>query len=241
MNLLDDVMRVQALKAMKKAEWAEEPPSARSIFQDAAARAVVVKVLKSRSVRHYIRDVQILDEPQAPRSATFDSNAEIKDAYEKLDPQAALRKICDIWTKLDESVQLAEARTRILLAKLPPPELAAMPNWLDEQLPAMMNGDDDTGPPNRAAVESSIRLIRACVHHAPSLGASVTNAPLGRVSVDWDLPTGKIRWLVGTADLPWPGASVISLVKTRTDSGVRRSTAIFHTAFDVVAQFREAL
>jgi hypothetical protein len=185
--------------------------------------------------------VATMKDPARVGQAAID--AAIRRAYEKDRPSEALRKIASIWETIDRSAELAEARSNLLLRKITPPDLAPLPSWLDEQVPALRTHDDDAPGCNPSVVEVTTKLVRACllIPGAKKLRAELSKGPLGLVLVDWEVSPNRLQWLVGPTALPWPGLTVYFLSRYGTGSDAKRETRIFHNAFDVLDYFREQL
>lgn len=203
---------------------------ASSLDYRAASKA---PVLGAQSNWHHSYDLELLNE-------------DIRLSFSELPAKTALQRIGSIWSLLDKSVSLAEARTRLLLKRVPAPELAEAPNWLEKQLPSLSRKGrgDDVAAAHLAAINSASNLVRACLHVADRSGieARLDKGPLGRVAVEWLLGAERnLSWMVEACDLPWPGVKVVIYLRRGEGSSAHRSIKIMHTAHDVVAEFREAL
>jgi hypothetical protein len=166
----------------------------------------------------------------------------IRDAHENLAPADAVKAITSIWESLDKTAQLAEARMRLCLPKLPTPELADRPDWIERQLPALKVGDEDLAASHPLAVEAADLLIRACLQASgASIEADIEKGPLGNVIVDWNVEPHALQWEVEAARLPWPGVKVNALVMDNSAAKPQGHTRIFHTAFEVIDHFKEQL
>lgn len=177
----------------------------------------------------------------------------VRAAYEHKDPLEALFGISRLWSRLDKSYDLTEARTRILLGKVTPPEQwGQIPPWLTEQLPDLATSDEGSAPSHPIAIMTAVRLVQACLNKADVAAvidpetdsdhqAEVYKGPMGRVIVDWTLPRGRLQWMVEAADLPWPGVKVHVMSRVGVGPGAPRHTRTVHNAFEIVEQFREHL
>lgn len=194
------------------------------------------------------------DRPSAePQEFFFDDSElvvtkeEIRGAYDEIDdPGDAIREIAKIWAKLDDATGLAEARTRILLGKVDPPEeLPELPAWVRREFASLKKEEEqdrETIPASPIAIECAKRLISsslAKVGQGESLTAEIYHGPGGRVVVDWDVGPNRLQWMVGVPDLPWPGVAVNMLTRTGSGASAARSTETLHDAFAVLDRFKE--
>lgn len=118
--------------------------------------------------------------------------------------------IDSIWRRLDKITGLAEARLRILLSAVPEPKLLDTPNWLSSQF-ANLKSD-------LIIQEQALLACRAMLAIKPDIRCTVEDGPLGRVGVEWDVDEGRLCWMVGNSDLPWPG-TMINVLHRTTHSG----------------------
>jgi hypothetical protein len=123
------------------------------------------------------------------------------------DPNDAIQRLDALWQTVDALATLAESRMRILLTRVRAPEIAPEPRWLAKASKELSDTETpDLGAPNRAAVDSARRLVRALVATHPEQRADLEPAPAGSVLVKWR--NSSLRWLVSAPKLPWPGVSV---------------------------------
>ena len=162
----------------------------------------------------------------------------IRSAYDRLQPDDALRTISEIWEQLDRTSELAAARSRILMGKMEKPRLAELPGWFQDQKPRLFDEEESVLVANPVAVETAELLVRAllaAIDEAGDLQAEVETGPLGRVIVDWHLPGSRLQWMVEAVDLPWPCVKVYQLShRTAGNTEAAAQTRIFHSAFGVV-------
>lgn len=159
-------------------------------------------------------------------------------------PDQQLQQIASIWEQLDKTSRLAEAKTRILLGQIGKPDLAIVPDWFNAQLSELTAPDDELAPAHPLAIDSSKKLVQACLHEIPEaqeLEADIAKSPLGRVLLDWTVPPNILQWIVEAVELPWPGVKVHVLSLDCSDSENKPVTRTFYNAFDLVEHFREQL
>jgi hypothetical protein len=182
----------------------------------------------------------------AIRRELSESKREIRYAYDEIgpsDPGRALRSIAGVWAKLDDALGLAEARSRLLLGRMKPPEeLVELPPWAIAQFASLNadSGDEDSAVAHPLAEEYARRLLSACLAKLTDpneVEAEVSHGPGGRVLVDWKLAPNRIQWMVGVSDLHWPGSLVNVLTKQVTGKEAIRETRTLHDAFAVVELF----
>ena len=166
----------------------------------------------------------------------------IRSAHQHLSAKEALKTIGTIWESLEKTGQLAEARTRFCLPKLPELQLADSPAWLTEQLGVLSQPDDDLAASHPLTIEATERLICACIQSSKTdAKADVQKVPLGNVLVDWNVEPNSLHWEVEAARLPWPGVKVNAMVVDNSGDKPQTHTRIFHTAFEVIEHFNEQL
>jgi hypothetical protein len=137
----------------------------------------------------------------------------IRCASDEAPPEQAIRQIDSLWQVIDALANLAESRMRILLARVQGPKLEREPGWLSKAIKEVLKTESrELGAPNRAAVDSASRLVRAVLAVHPTRQADLEPAPAGSVLVKWR--GSSLRWLVSAPRLPWPGASVRMYVRT---------------------------
>lgn len=178
---------------------------------------------------------------RSPESTIDQVDDAIRAAYEHLNARDALRVIAAIWDRLDRSAELAAARSRLLLGKLPPPPLADLPERFKSQSLALVAPEEGEPGAHPLAVQAAEMLIRACTAALPEacrLGAELSMGALQRVLVDWHIPEGRLQWMVEASDLPWPAVKVYHVAR-RDNKGIkgRPDARILHNAFDVVEAF----
>lgn len=135
---------------------------------------------------------------------SFDSQhvrAMIARAYNSLEADEAIREIEEIWAELLVCSDMAEARVRLLLPRVEKPVLADTPEWLADQIIALVGQDCD-----QSAIESAEKLIRAVLHAVPDAPeADLSPSAFGAVEVSWG---AGLHWLVYEPRLDWPGVNV---------------------------------
>jgi len=165
----------------------------------------------------------------------------IRRAYENLQPAEALRIISEVWGRLDQTTELAAARSRILMAKVARPDLARAPEWFEQQKANLTKQQEGDLPANPLAVASAELLVRATVavvNDASKFRADVDVGALGRVILDWVIPESRLQWMVEGIEFPWPSVKVYEL-KQRANGPVSEppKTQTLHSAFDAIDSF----
>ena len=192
-------------------------------------------------------DPQTLEPPDASQRELARAKERIKNAFDTMPPNDALRDIRETWAGLDDAVGLAEARTRLLLGKIDPPKtLPTLPTWVTDGFEAMNADDDDDDDVSAlpAAVESARRLIAASLAalEVPNdLKAEIDRGPSGQVVIDWRADAFRVQWMVGVSPISWPGVTVNALARIGSGRGAVRETRTFHDAFGVLEHFQEQL
>jgi hypothetical protein len=174
------------------------------------------------------------ERPAVETTALIHLKERIKDVAEGPDPVRALRHVASLWEALDGAVQLAQARSRLLLGRIQRPKVAETPSWLVGQL-EMLGSTDDEGPAaTEAAIESAGQLIRYVIAQdkTRTLRATLEKGPLGRVLIEWDSQHGRLQWLVAPPELPWPGASISVLARRGRGSQATRESRVLFNVFD---------
>ncbi len=118
---------------------------------------------------------------------------EHKKAIRDAASQSDVETLEKLWIEAEDVCALAEARMRILLAKLEPPVLGEPPLWLQESIPAAAN--KNVGLLIRALVNKVPDLPEPYIYHGLSVGV---------VIVSWS----KITWVVNPSNIRWPGVNV---------------------------------
>lgn len=176
------------------------------------------------------------------RAACERANDAIRTAYDRLSPEAAIETIGVIWEAAERTSRLAEARTRLCLARVGTPTLSGCPLWLSEQLESLSKPEEGLAPSHPQAAEAAALLVRACLYGAAKpVEADIQKAPLGCVSVDWRVPPALLHWEIEASRLPWPGVKVNVLASRHSSGKSKVDHHVFHTAFEVIKHFREQL
>ena len=173
--------------------------------------------------------------------AVEEADQAIRFAYDNQEPHEALKTISRIWEHLDRASELAAARSRLLMGKVPEPPLAETPEWFEGQEPSLHREEEGEIPPNPLAIETARLLVRAAlasVDETDDLEAEVDTGPLGRVAIDWQIPGLRLHWMVEATDLPWPSVKVYHVFRATEGGNIGPArTQIFHNAFDAVEAF----
>ncbi|WP_394844960.1 hypothetical protein LZC95_48905 [Pendulispora brunnea] len=159
----------------------------------------------------------------------------IQEAYEQYSPELAIDRIGRIWEKLDNIVQFAEAKTRLLLGKLKRPVVPEPPEWLSDRLRPLGKNDEDGCALPEATIESTKLLIGYILAEPRNthLRATLEKGPLGRAVVDWENDIGRLQWFVAPSELPWPGVNVHVWERKGRGAAAHREMRTFHHALAV--------
>src|SRR4030042_1997240 len=198
----------------------------------------------ARDTRHENRDIRS-GAPAGWRSALEKADQTIRAAYDNPQPREALRTISTVWEHLDLTSELAAARSSLLMGKIDAPKLAELPTWFRVQEAGLLDAAEGGIGASPLAVETAkllVQAVLASVEEGENLEAELETGPLGRVTIDWQIPGVQMEWMVEATDLPWPSVKVYQ-VHQRVDGEDLKppQTHIFHNAFDVVEPFSELL
>ena len=176
------------------------------------------------------------------KSAANDLEQAIRRAYDNLAPAEALAVISGIRDELDRLSELAAARAHLAMGKLDAPELAELPKWFEQSMSHVADTEEPDAAPSRTAVDSAellVRAVQARTGDRVEYEGIVGVGPLGRLIIDWLVPTGRLQWMVEAVDLPWPTVKVYRLARgCDSGSGTRvANTRILHNAFDALNDF----
>jgi hypothetical protein len=163
----------------------------------------------------------------------------IRQSYDLEHPAQSMRAIGTIWEKLDEASRLAEARSRVLLARIKSPPLVDSPSWLDRQVRKLKTTDAEEAPVRPEAVESASKAIRACLATIRrGAKARIAHGINGRVEVDWEVSEGRLQWMVEAPEIPWPGVKVFALSRQNA-FGSAPKIKILRNVFSLIEHFNE--
>ncbi len=176
------------------------------------------------------------------KSAANHLEEAIRRAYDNLAPTEALAAISGIRDELDRLSELAAARAHLTMGKLQTPELAGLPKWFAQSMSDLADIEEPEAAPSRAAVDSAellVRALQARTGDKVEYEGIVDVGPLGRLIIDWLVPTGRLQWMVEAVDLPWPTVKVYRLARGCDGSTGTRvaNTRILHNAFDALNDF----
>ncbi len=167
----------------------------------------------------------------------------IRFAYDQLSTKDAIKEISEIWEQLEKTSELAAARSRLLIGKLPKPKLVPLSKWFEDQKPKLFESNEDEVAANPCAVSSAELLVRAAIAAVPQakdLEAEIETGPMGRVIIDWYVPEGRLQWMVEALDVPWPSVKVYQLIyQDGLNAPNAMETRIIYNAFDVIDSFRQ--
>lgn len=168
---------------------------------------------------------------------TFDDQsvrAMIAKASSNADPMEAVREIDMIWNELLSCTAMAEARMRILVARMDKPVLAYRPEWFSEQVPAL----HEDGSIDEATIHCVRDLICAVAHTVNNMpAAEITPDAFGCVQVAWS--EQRLYWIVAPPRLRWPGVDVRAY-EEKPGTGVLGAET-FHHAAGVIRHAKLAL
>jgi hypothetical protein len=167
---------------------------------------------------------------------------QILGAYERMPPDVALRTIAAVWEHLDRVAELAAARSRLLLGKLPKPKLASLPDWFEKQRPQFVEHEEGELAATPAAIAVAELLVRAVAAEHGELTAEVGTGLMGRVLLDWHVASGRLQWMVEALDIPWPAVKVYQLSRrSGSEPKPAAETRIFYNAFDALESLQQFL
>jgi hypothetical protein len=169
----------------------------------------------------------------------------IRFAYDHLPTKDAIKEISKIWEQLEKTSELAAARSRLLVGKLPKPKLAPLPKWFVDQKPKLFEADEDEVAANPCTVSSAELLVRAALANVPQakdLEAEIETGPMGRVIIDWCVPEGRLQWMVEALDIPWPSIKVYQISKSPAQNTTKvMESRILFNVYDVINSFHQFL
>jgi hypothetical protein len=179
------------------------------------------------------------------QNAIKDIDKSILGAYENPLPKEAIKIIATIWEQLERTEELAAARSRLLLGRLPKPILGTLPQWFEKQKTKILTADEDEIAADPCAVSSAELLVRAVVAaclQANDFEAEIETGPRGRVVIDWYVPDGRLQWMVEALDIPWPAVKVYEVSHIPKPNGSKSiGTHIFFNVFDAIDSFKKFL
>ena len=147
----------------------------------------------------------------------------IRHVTDHLPADDAVCVINQIRDRLEQSCELAEARSRMLLCQTAFVGASERVDWFEAAVDAWDDEDrEDTNPYSLAAA----RRIVGCVSHAyPDLRARVTLGLLGRVQLDWYLDDVRSTWLIDPTDSTFPS---VRIYDTRSVPGGETETRMLY-------------
>lgn len=135
----------------------------------------------------------------------------------------------DIWDRAENMCELAAARNRLLISKLPPlPTTDNVPQWFDDCCEAWDHEDRQTlNPASLLAAEKIIKCVASTI---PELKAEVSVGMLGRVVLDW-YSVDRRKWMIEPTDLPFPSTRIY---EAREGSSKHIKTRIIHDMYQAI-------
>ncbi len=160
---------------------------------------------------------------------------DIRQAYEHFSPQEAVERIERLWQQIDVADGVAEAKMRLLLRRLTPPELRDVRPSLEVQLKQLVGGSaEDSVHPD--VIDSVRSLLRAL---PPSVDPTLEADGRGAVEVDFG-GASQLTWLVERPRITWPGVSVRAYARAKGSRGPVKVKP-FHQAFGLLEHAKQHL
>lgn len=161
-------------------------------------------------------------------------NYQVIRAYDALRPEDALQTIGVVWNMAEKTCELAAARSRLLLGKLPKLPSAAVPLWFEN---AVLEWDaDDNAMLNPASLNAARKIVGCAAAEFPSLQAQLTVGMLGRVTLDWYIENVRCSWMIDPTDLPFPSTRIYEARRLPRD---KMQTRIIHDMHSALTALRE--
>jgi len=151
-------------------------------------------------------------------------------------PEFALEIINRIWQSAEDTCELAAARSRLLLGKLPSVKRGPVPPWFDSQVATW--DEEDSLFVSPAALSTARNVIGAIHAVLPDARADVSVGMLGRVLLDWQSTSCRTRWMIEATDSCWPA---VRIYEAREDEQQRFVTSIKHNMLESIESLREVL
>ncbi|MFC1759683.1 hypothetical protein ACFL2H_13100, partial [Planctomycetota bacterium] len=161
-------------------------------------------------------------------------NKQVVRAFNALHPTDAIKTIGVVWNMAEKTCELAEARSRLLLGKLPKLPSVAVPQWFED---AVLSWDDeDRGVVNPASIDAARRIVGCVSAELSDLQALVTVGMLGRVTLDWYFEGVRCSWMIDPTDLPFPSTRIYEA--SQLPKG-KMQTRIIHDMHSALNALRE--
>lgn len=171
----------------------------------------------------------------------------IKETYKLDAPGLAIQNICQIWSELDETMRLAQARVSILLKRVDhsfhPVPSAEKPKWLG-QLIGPVRDVNDGNPIHPSLIATLEKLLIQVSLRLPLLDeemVSLEKGHNGRLVMEMFIGNKMIRWILSPTDLSWPGVNALVSKRIGIGPEALRTSESLHTAMDVLAHLNETL
>ncbi|QDV56999.1 hypothetical protein [Rosistilla oblonga] len=160
---------------------------------------------------------------------------QIKRAYDTLPPREALHTIDNVWNMVEKTCELAAARSRLLLSKLPKLESVKLPTWFEDSVSRWDN--DDREMLNPGSLDAARKIVCCVAAEFPGLTARVSVGILGRVTLDWYMNDLRCCWMIEPTDLPFPATRVY---EARQEPHGKMQTRIIHDMHSVINALRDS-
>ncbi len=154
----------------------------------------------------YLSGVSVNDAVNEATAFCQSLNNQISRAFDALPPEDALRSIGAVWRLAENTCELAAARSRLVLGKLPRPCLSQTPDWYRNRLEEL--DEEDGAAVSPASLAASETIVRAVACKFPSLHAEVSVGLLGRVVLDWHALSSRYAWMIDATELPFPAVNI---------------------------------
>ena len=181
----------------------------------------------------YLSGVSAEDVPNEAAATCQSLENQIRRSYDALPVADALRTIGAVWTMAENVCELAAARSRLLLGKMPRPELTGAAEWFSngcDQIDA-----DERESLNPASLHAATTIARCVGKSVPALKADVSVGMLGRIVFDWHTAS-RFSWMIDATDLPFP---LVRIYEARQLSSGEMSSRIIHNMFEAIRSLEE--
>lgn len=181
----------------------------------------------------YLSGVSAEDVPNESAAICQSLENQIRRSYDALPANDALRTIGAVWAMAENVCELAAARSRLLLGKMPKPELAGAPQWFSTGCGQF--DVEDRESLNPASLHMATTIARCVANSLPALKADVSVGMLGRIVFDWHT-TARLSWMIDAVDLPFP---LVRIYEARQLYSGQMDSRIIHNMFEALRSLEE--
>jgi len=161
---------------------------------------------------------------------------QVKRAYDAMPPWKALQAIGVVWNMAEKTCELAAARSRLVLGKLPKLASAGVPKWFED---AVLEWDSDEREMlNPSSLDATRKILSCIALEFPDLLAQVTVGMLGRVTLDWYLDNARCSWMIDPTDMNFPSTRIY---EARQLPHGKMQTRIIHDMHSALLALREII